>query len=152
MGAIYRRQPARKGVAKDGEWFTLTVVAHGRHLATWVNGIQVADWTDNRKPADNARNGFRAEKGPVSIQGHDPTTDLSFRNIRYGGDLPPAAGPQGRGEGRRVVHADGRGARPAPGDVGERDSGGRLDGQPQAGRQRPQWLPRREGAGQHSGA
>jgi hypothetical protein len=81
-GAIYRRQPARRGVAKDGDWFTLTVAAHGRHLATWVNGIQVADWTDTRKLADNARNGCRLEKGPLSIQGHDPTTDLSFRHLR----------------------------------------------------------------------
>ena len=26
-GAIYRRMPARKQVAKDGEWFTLTIAA-----------------------------------------------------------------------------------------------------------------------------
>jgi hypothetical protein len=81
-GAIYRRVPARQEVAKDGEWFTLTVVANGRHLATWVNGRQVADWADNRPPKDNARNGCRLEKGPLSLQGHDPTTDLSFRNFR----------------------------------------------------------------------
>jgi hypothetical protein len=81
-GAIYRRQPARKVVSTDGEWFTMTVAAHGRHIATWVNGYQVADWTDDRKEADNARNGFKSGKGALSIQGHDPTTDLSFRNIR----------------------------------------------------------------------
>ncbi len=81
-GAIYRRVPARKEVAKDGEWFTLTVVANGRHLATWVNGQQVADWTDNRPPNANPRNSCRLEKGAVSLQGHDPTTDLSFRNLR----------------------------------------------------------------------
>ena len=52
------------------------------HLATWVNGVQVADWTDNRPLADNARKGCRLEKGAISLQGHDPTTDLSFRNIR----------------------------------------------------------------------
>ena len=81
-GAIYRRQPARKVVSTDGEWFTMTVAAHGRHIATWVNGYQVTDWTDDRKEADNARNGFKKGKGALSIQGHDPTTDLSFRNIR----------------------------------------------------------------------
>jgi Domain of Unknown Function (DUF1080) len=81
-GAIYRRMPARREVAKDREWFTLTVVARGRHLATWVNGIQVVDWTDNRPLKDNARTGCRLEKGAISLQGHDPTTDLSFRNIR----------------------------------------------------------------------
>ena len=81
-GAIYRRQPARKVVSTDGEWFTMTVAAHGRHIATWVNGYQVTDWTDDRKEAENARNGFKKSKGALSIQGHDPTTDLSFRNIR----------------------------------------------------------------------
>jgi hypothetical protein len=81
-GAIYRRQPARKVVSSDGEWFTLTIVAHGNHLATWVNGYQVTDWTDPRPANDNARNGAKTGPGCLSIQGHDPTTDLSFRNIR----------------------------------------------------------------------
>ncbi len=81
-GAIYRRQPARKEVSKDGEWFTLTILAHKNHFMTWVNGIQVADFVDNRPPNDNARNGYRQEAGHISLQGHDPTTDLSFRNIR----------------------------------------------------------------------
>jgi hypothetical protein len=81
-GAIYRRIPARREVARDHEWFTMTVVAQGRHIATWVNGIQVVDWTDNRPLSDNARNGCRLEAGPISLQGHDPTTNLSFRNFR----------------------------------------------------------------------
>jgi hypothetical protein len=81
-GAIYRRMPARRAVAKDFEWFTMTLVAHGNHYATWVNGSQVVDWTDNRAADSNPRNGCRLEAGHISLQGHDPTTDLSFRNIR----------------------------------------------------------------------
>jgi hypothetical protein len=81
-GAIYRRQPARKQMSKDGEWFTMTIVAHGNHFATWVNGVQVADWTDNRPKSDNARTGCRLEGGHISIQGHDPATNLSFKNFR----------------------------------------------------------------------
>ena len=91
-GAIYRRVPARKATAQDGEWFTLTVVAQGRHFATWVNGVQMVDWTDNRplvgpNPKDNARTGCYLDQGPISLQGHDPTTDLSFRNFRLA-ELP----------------------------------------------------------------
>jgi hypothetical protein len=86
-GAIYRRMPARRQVAKDHEWFTMTVLAQGRHLGVWVNGFQVTDWTDNRPTNDNARNGCKLEKGPISLQGHDPTTNLSFRNIRIA-ELP----------------------------------------------------------------
>jgi hypothetical protein len=84
-GAIYRRVPARRQVSKDGEWFTMTVVARGRHLATWVNGVQQVDWTDNRPEAKNARQGYYGAAGCISIQGHDPTTDLSFRNLRIAG-------------------------------------------------------------------
>lgn len=86
-GAIYRRMPARFQAANDNEWFTMTVVAQGRHFATWVNGMQTVDWTDNRPLEENARKGAYLKKGPISIQGHDPTTDLLFRNIRIA-ELP----------------------------------------------------------------
>ena len=86
-GAIYRRQAARKVVSSDHEWFTMTIAAHGNHLATWVNGYQVTDFTDTRPANDNARNGSKTGKGAISLQGHDPTTNLDFRNIRIV-DLP----------------------------------------------------------------
>jgi hypothetical protein len=86
-GAIYRRQPARKVVSTDGEWFTLTILARGNRLMTWVDGYPVADWLDERPADDNPRNGFKAGKGCISIQGHDPTTDLSFRAFRIA-ELP----------------------------------------------------------------
>jgi hypothetical protein len=86
-GAIYRRVKARKVVSNDNEWFTMTVAARGPHIATWVNGYQTVDWTDDRKPNDNPRQGLRTAKGHLSIQGHDPTTDLLFRNIRIA-ELP----------------------------------------------------------------
>jgi hypothetical protein len=68
----------------------MTVLAHGRHIATWVNGYQTVEWTDDRPPDDNPRKGSKTGKGHISIQGHDPTTDLSFRNLRIA-ELPKAA-------------------------------------------------------------
>lgn len=86
-GGIYNRQPARKVVSSDNEWFTMTVLAYGDHMATWVNGYQVTDHVDTRPKHQSARSGLKLDKGPVSLQGHDPTTDLSFRNIKIV-DLP----------------------------------------------------------------
>jgi hypothetical protein len=86
-GAIYRRIPARKVVSNDNEWFTMTVVAEGKHIATWVNGYQTVDWIDDRPADENPRKGYRAAKGPLSLQGHDPSTNLLFRNIRIA-ELP----------------------------------------------------------------
>lgn len=83
-GGIYRRQPARRVVSDDGEWFTKTIVACEDHLAVWVNGYQVSDWTDDRPPHDNPREGLRRAKGSILLQGHDPGTDFRFRAIRAG--------------------------------------------------------------------
>jgi hypothetical protein len=81
-GGFYRRQNARKVVADDFAWFGMTLLASDKHMATWVNGYQVSDWTDPRPANDNPRQGSRLEPGTLIIQGHDPTTDLSFRNLR----------------------------------------------------------------------
>ncbi len=87
-GGFYRRQDARKVVADDFKWFHKTLIVTDRHMAAWINGFQVSDWTDPREPDPNPRRGLRREKGTLSIQGHDPTTDLSFRNLRAAETAP----------------------------------------------------------------
>ena len=86
-GGIYRRVPARKVVSKDHEWFTMTLVPTGPHVSVWVDGYQVTDWTDDRPEHDNPRNGLRLKPGTIAIQGHDPTTNLRFRNLKIA-ELP----------------------------------------------------------------
>jgi hypothetical protein len=81
-GGIFRRQVGRNVGPKDGEWNYLTLAARGARMATWVNGIQVTDWTDERAPHENPRNGRRTEAGTIQFQGHDPGTEILFRNIR----------------------------------------------------------------------
>ena len=51
----------------------------------WIqlfDGQTFADWEDTRSADPNPRRGSKVEAGPISLQGHDPTTDLSFRNLR----------------------------------------------------------------------
>jgi hypothetical protein len=89
-GAIYRRTTARRVVPRDREWFTTTLIADGPHFAVWENGQQVTDWTDDRPPHENPRKGLRIAPGTISLQAHDPTTNLRFRNLRIV-ELPKAA-------------------------------------------------------------
>ncbi len=81
-GGFYRRQKARRIVAQDRKWFVKTLVVVGNHMACWVNGYQVSDWTDRRPEHENPRRGCRRTPGTIALQAHDPTTNLSFRNIR----------------------------------------------------------------------
>lgn len=82
-GGNYGNQSARKVISSDGEWFSKTVVADGNHFAVWINGYQVSDYLDNRpvNRSDNAKEGYVGAAGTIHLQGHDPTTDLSFKNI-----------------------------------------------------------------------
>ena len=81
-GGIFRRANARRVNAVDQTWFTKTIIATGPHVSVWVNGYQVTDWSDTRKPDRNPRRGLRLEKGSIIFQGHDPTTDILLKNIR----------------------------------------------------------------------
>ncbi len=76
--------------------FTLTVIADDRHLATWVDGDQVTDWSDDRPADDNPRRGLRTRAGTIQLQAHDPQTDVEFRSVRV--DDLGDRGPGGTGE------------------------------------------------------
>ena len=90
-GGIFRRQDARRIVADDLAWTQKTIVAHGPHIGVWVNGFQVTDWTDTRTADANPRRGLRLEPGTLMLQAHDPSTDVSFRNVRVS-ELSPRNG------------------------------------------------------------
>ncbi|MDR3234024.1 MAG: DUF1080 domain-containing protein [Planctomycetaceae bacterium] len=81
-GGLFRRQIGRNAGAKDGVWNYLTVAARGNEFASWVNGLQVMDFKDERKADVNPRKGLRTEPGTIQFQGHDATTEIQFRNIR----------------------------------------------------------------------
>lgn len=81
-GGIFKRIDARYVVGSDNEWTTTTLITQGPKIMTWVNGYQVVEWTDSRKPDENPRRGLRLDAGTIILQGHDPTTNLDFRNIR----------------------------------------------------------------------
>jgi hypothetical protein len=82
-GGLYGVQETRKVVPSDHEWFNKTIVCEGNHFAVWINGYQVSDVWDTR-PVDkngDGKNGYVPQAGTIHLQGHDPTTNLSFKNI-----------------------------------------------------------------------
>src|SRR5262249_23591290 len=95
-GAVDDRQNARRLVSRDFERFSMTVIASGSHIATWVNGFQVTDWTDQRPANENPRQGRRTEQGTIQLQAHDAGTDVEFLDIQVS-DLG-ASRSNGRGD------------------------------------------------------
>jgi hypothetical protein len=80
-GAFFRRQAARIVVGDGTQPTYITLLANGPQMVSWVNGIQVAEFTDERLPDDNPRKGLRTAAGPIALQGHDATTDVTFHRI-----------------------------------------------------------------------
>jgi hypothetical protein len=81
-GGIYRNQATRRVVANDNEFFTKTIVARGRHMAVWINGFPVSDFEDTNPEGADVRKQARLAAGTFSLQAHDPTTNLDFKDIR----------------------------------------------------------------------
>jgi Domain of Unknown Function (DUF1080) len=81
IGAIFRRQAARAVLSDEGETSHVTVVADGPHFATWVEGVQVVDWTDTREADSNPRKGLRLEAGTLQLQAHDAACKVQFEAL-----------------------------------------------------------------------
>ena len=78
-GSIFRRVAARRVTDRDNEWTHLALSADGLVFRTWVNGIPVVVWKDDRAADPNPRRGARLEKGTIQLQGHDPWTKIQYR-------------------------------------------------------------------------
>lgn len=81
-GAIFRRQAARAVLSDEGKITHIVIVASGAKISTWVQGVQVVEFVDTRKPDLNPRRGLRLEPGTLMLQGHDPDCKVRFHSIR----------------------------------------------------------------------
>lgn len=80
-GAIFRRQNARAVIGDGTQPTHVSLLANEDQILTWVNGVQVVDFSDTRKEDANPRRGLRTDPGPIAIQGHDPSTELVYHSI-----------------------------------------------------------------------
>ncbi len=70
-------------VAKDGVWFTMLIRVEGKHITTSVDGKVIEDFTEPEgwtPPANFA--GRKLAHGTFALQGHDPGSEVHFRNIK----------------------------------------------------------------------
>ena len=82
-GSLYAVRDVRKAPAKDNEWFTYHILVRGKRIVLKINGQTTVDYTE---PADKAKPegtpGRYLCHGTFAIQGHDPGSEMHFRNLR----------------------------------------------------------------------
>ena len=68
--------------AKDDEWYNMSIRVEGRHVVIKVNGAVITDYTEPEdfQPKPNHA-GRKIDHGTFAIQGHDPGSEVHFKNI-----------------------------------------------------------------------
>jgi hypothetical protein len=77
------RQDYREVLVPDGRWFTLAIRVEGKRVVTRIDGKVVADYTEEPNPP--RKRGLEKRllaSGTFALQGHDPGSEVHFRNIR----------------------------------------------------------------------
>jgi hypothetical protein len=73
-GSLYAVRDIRESM-KDNEWFTLHTIVRGRRIQIMINERQVVDYTE----PDTSKT--RLTGGTIALQGHDPGSEVHYRNI-----------------------------------------------------------------------
>ena len=73
-GSLYAVQDIREA-GQDDRWFTIHTIVRGRRVRIMVDGRQVVDYTE---PADSAT---RLTGSTIALQGHDPGSEVHYKNI-----------------------------------------------------------------------
>lgn len=82
-GSLYGVRNVYKTVVQDNEWFTMHITVRGRHVQVRVNNTLLVDYVEPKDPANDAQHSRRRlSHGTFALQGHDPASCVSFRNLR----------------------------------------------------------------------
>jgi hypothetical protein len=76
-GSLYGIRNVYKQLVPDNTWFTMTITVRGKQVQVRVNEMLVVDYTEP-EPAS----GKALSRGTFALQGHDPASRVSFRNLR----------------------------------------------------------------------
>ena len=69
--------------AKDDEWFKINIKVEGKRIITKVNDKVISDYTEEESPKREGQfKGRLISSGTFALQGHDPGSEVHFKNIR----------------------------------------------------------------------
>ena len=75
-GSLYAVRDIREA-GRDNEWFTMHVIVRGRRVQIAIDDKPLVDYTE----PDTSRT--RLTGGTVALQGHDPASEVHYRNILF---------------------------------------------------------------------
>ncbi|MCF8381043.1 MAG: DUF1080 domain-containing protein [Bacteroidales bacterium] len=96
-GSIYGIRNVWKSPVTDNEWFNYHIVVQGKTIRTYINGELISDYTEPENPyRPNNYAGRVLSSGTFALQGHDPGSEVHYKNIKVKvlpSDLPTPGNP-----------------------------------------------------------
>lgn len=82
-GGLWGVADHRAVVVPDGRWFTLTTRVQGQRVVTAIDGKVIVDYTEEPQPVRPKGLERRLiTSGTFALQGHDPGSEVHYRNIK----------------------------------------------------------------------
>lgn len=81
-GSLYAVSDVLEAPAKDGEWFTETIIVQGKHVIIKINDKIVTDYEEPAGKEAGADFTRVVDEGTFALQAHDPGSTVYFKNIR----------------------------------------------------------------------
>ena len=81
-GGLYAVKDNYDPVAPDNKWFTVSIQVRGKRVLTQVNGKVICDYTEPENLPAGDPPLRRLSHGSIALQGHDPESEVRYRNIR----------------------------------------------------------------------
>lgn len=96
-GSLYLTRNSYKAMARDSVWYHMRVRVAGKQVQVWIDGIQTVNYIEPKNPlAAGITENHLLTSGTFAIQGHDPGSKVTFKNIRLkilpedaGADIQP---------------------------------------------------------------
>lgn len=80
-GSVYALQDVKETFVKDDEWYTEQISVQGKKVTIRINDKIINEYTE----PDSISNGSSPKKlssGTVALQGHDPKSEVHFKDIQ----------------------------------------------------------------------
>jgi hypothetical protein len=79
-GSLYGVRNIHKTMASDNEWFTLRISVRAKRVQVRLNDLLLVDYVEPAMPGADRH--LRLSHGTFALQGHDPDSEVHFRNLR----------------------------------------------------------------------
>jgi hypothetical protein len=81
-GSLYDIANIGRSSAQDDKWWTQEIIVKGKNVTVLIDGAKVLEYNEPEGAQPGKSFARKISEGIFALQGHDPTSEIHYRNIR----------------------------------------------------------------------